>query len=322
MSRGTRNDLDLAWKEALAAYLPEFLALFLPEVHQAIDWTHAADPLEGELRRLHRNLRGRRRHADVVVRVRRRDGQDALVILHVEAQSQWDGTLPLRMRICNDRLFDKHRLPVYSLVILGDASATWRPSRFEVDVWGCRASLDFPVLKLLDWKPRLAELERSSNPFALVVAAHLAVLETRPGHHARRERAERLVRSILERGFRQAQVDGLFHVLEAMMTMTDDVYRAFEANVARMEEEYGVKLITRSERKGMLKGREEGLQEGRRRSILSVVEARFGEVPEGLVESLGKVTDPEVLERLTRLAATVVNASDLMGELRQGAPEA
>lgn len=130
---------------------------------------------------------------------------------------------------------------------------------------------------------------------------------------------------MLERGFRQDQVDGLFHVLEAMMTMTDDVYREFEANVARMEEEYGLKLITRSERKGMMRGLEEGrqvgLQEGQRRSILSVLGARFDEVPEGLAESLGEVTDTESLERLTRLAATVARASDLMDELRRATRE-
>lgn len=314
-----RDDLDLAWKEALALFLPEFLALFLPEVHGAIDWTQPVDFLEGETRRLRRNLRGRRRHADVVVRVRRRDGVDALVVVHVEIQSRRDEGLGLRMRIYNDRLFDRYRCPVYSLAVLGDGSPGWRPTGFEVEVWGCRSRLDFPTLKLLDWKPRLRELEGSSNPFSLVVAAHLAAMETRPHDPARCDRAERLVELMLQRGFRQERVDGLFHVLEAMMPMTDVHYERFERRVASLEEDYGMKLITRSERRGLERGRQEGRQEGleiqARHSILLVARARFGEAPAGLAEALDRVTDSVALEGLLQRAATAADAAELMGAL-------
>jgi len=43
----------------------------------------------------------------------------------------------------------------------------------------CRVALDYPVVKLLDWNARRAELETSQNAFAVVVLAHLMALETR-----------------------------------------------------------------------------------------------------------------------------------------------
>jgi len=311
-----RHDLDLAWKEALTSFLPQFLELFLPEVHQDIDWNFAPEFLDSELRSLHRGMKGQRRHADLVVRVHLRSGGPALVVLHFEVQSQKDGDLPLRMRIYNSRLFERHRCPVYSLLILGDSSPVWRPSRYQSCIWDCCLTLKFPVLKLLDWKSRCAELDASGNPFALVVATHLAVLETRADQPARVQRALRLCRLMTTHGFTGDQVYGLFKILEAMMAMTDELYGDFEAGVALLEEELDVTLITRSELKGIKKGREEGRQEGRRRSIMDVAEARFGSLLPELEAALEGVSGLDALTRLTRLAATAAGLEELLEAVR------
>ncbi|CAK0755155.1 hypothetical protein CCP3SC1_240007 [Gammaproteobacteria bacterium] len=42
--------------------------------------------------------------------------------------------------------------------------------------WGCGVELKFPICKLIDYQKRWAELEMSSNTFALVVMAQLKVL--------------------------------------------------------------------------------------------------------------------------------------------------
>lgn len=150
MARG-RDDLDLAWKEALTGFLPGFLQLFLPHVHEAVDWSRPVVFLEGELRRLRRRVKGRRTRADVVVELCLRSGEHALVVVHVEVQSQRDDLLPLRMRLYND-----------SVAVLGDSLPEWRPSRYELQVWECRSSLDYPVIKLL--RPVSAACPMASGP--------------------------------------------------------------------------------------------------------------------------------------------------------------
>ena len=42
-------DFDGAWKEALEALPPNFLALLFPRVHTAIDWVYAPEFLDKEL---------------------------------------------------------------------------------------------------------------------------------------------------------------------------------------------------------------------------------------------------------------------------------
>ncbi len=78
--------------------------------------------------------------------------------------------------------------------------------------------------------------------------------------------------------------------------------------MALLEEELDVTLITRSELKGIKKGREEG----RRRSIVDVAEARFGAPALELEAALDRVSSPDALKRLTRLAATAASLEELL----------
>jgi len=62
---------------------------------------------------------------------------------------------------------------------LADDSETWKPERFGFELFGCRHYLEFPVVKLLDYRPRQSDLLIDTNPFALVTAAHLLTRETK-----------------------------------------------------------------------------------------------------------------------------------------------
>ena len=42
----------------------------------------------------------------------------------------------------------------------------WRPAHFGYSLWGCSMRLEFPVVKLLDYADRVAELEAEQNSFA------------------------------------------------------------------------------------------------------------------------------------------------------------
>lgn len=318
-----RNQFDLAWKEALTRYLPEFLALFKPEVHDAVDWSQKVEFLESETRRLQSPrpapLRGQRRVVDLLARVALARGANALLLVHVEVQAQRDSLFDVRMRIYNDRLFDQIGLPVYSLAVLIDGDPDWRPQRHETTVFDCRSVLEFPVVKLLDWRDRRAELEASSNPFALVAAATVAVLETRPDQEARRERAVRIVRLLLERGFPRHYIGGLFRILEVMMPMSDRLRESFVREVSQLEKKHGVQLVSPLESYFTRKGRKEGLVEGRRELIRAILVGRFGELPASLEQELDTVTSEEVLDGLGLQAATVKSVqefADRMGRMR------
>ena len=95
------------------------------------------------------------------------------MLIHVEVQMSDDGKFPWRMYVYNYRLFDKYNVEVASFAVLGDDNPRWRPHSFGYRRWGSEVGFRFPIVKLLDYAERRAELEASSNPFATVVLAHL-----------------------------------------------------------------------------------------------------------------------------------------------------
>lgn len=84
------------------------------------------------------------------MRVNTRDGVEAWVLVHIEVQGQVDADFPRRMYVYNYRLFDRYDRRVASLAVLTDDQPHWRPSAFGYELWGCRAGLEFPVVKLMD----------------------------------------------------------------------------------------------------------------------------------------------------------------------------
>ena len=60
-------------------------------------------------------------------------------------------SLDLTGYIYNYRLYDYYKTSIMSLALLTDGNPNWRPNRFEQELWGCRVSLEFPVIKLLDY---------------------------------------------------------------------------------------------------------------------------------------------------------------------------
>src|SRR5712691_3658583 len=92
------------------------------------------------------------------------------------------------------------------LAVLGDASPTWRPTRYEQNLWGCRVGITFPVVKLRDYAARWEALEASDNPFAMVVMAHLQARATRRDPEGRLQGKLRLIRQLYERGYARQDV--------------------------------------------------------------------------------------------------------------------
>jgi hypothetical protein len=91
------DDYDSPWKEVLENFLPDCLALFFPRAYEAIDWTKPYTFLDQELRQIQREAELGRQVVDKLVRVARRDGAEAWVMIHIEVQSQPEGDFAKRM---------------------------------------------------------------------------------------------------------------------------------------------------------------------------------------------------------------------------------
>ncbi len=253
---------DSPWKEILERYFPEFMAFFFPAAHQEIDWARGYESLDQELQQVVRDAESRKRFADKLMKVWRRDGEELYVVIHIEVQGQHDAEFPLRMYIYNYRLFDRHQRPVVSLAVLCDDSSRWRPEGYSHELWGCKVSLSFPVVKLRDYNERWSELEASDSPFATVVMAHLKTGATRHDPKSRLRWKTRLVRRLYEGGYERQDVLDLFWFIDWLLALPPELEQQFEDQVERLEMETKMRYVTSIERRALAKGIQQGVEEG------------------------------------------------------------
>ena len=109
------DDYDSPWKEVLEVYLEEFLAFCFPIVHAGIAWSANYEWQDRELQLVAPDSERGSQAVDKLVEVRRRDGSDAWVLIHLEVQSQRDRSFAERMYRYHARLYDRHRRPIVSL---------------------------------------------------------------------------------------------------------------------------------------------------------------------------------------------------------------
>jgi hypothetical protein len=299
------TDFDGAWKEALERYLEPFLALCFPQAHGDIDWTTPPQFLDTELQQVAPDEPQGRQHVDKLVRIFRRGGDDAWVLVHVEVQSQRDRDFAQRMFRYHARLYDRYQRQVVSLAVLGDEEANWQPDRFHYGLWGCELALTFPVVKLLAFDA--TALRDEPNIFAMVILLHRDAQDTRHDPQERMRRKVAHYRRVLQRGHQVDDVRALLRLMDRLLRLGSPLGQQARDAMKRVEEEFAVSYITSFEEIGIEQGRHQELA----RSILRTLRVRFG------VESADSVAprlEPLSLTQLDALAeaALVVPSLDAL----------
>ncbi len=292
-----QSNYDSPWKEAMDIYFEPFVEFFFPQAYSEINWSRNYESLDTELQEIIRDAETGRRLADKLVKVWRLSGQEALVLVHIEVQSQVQSDFAKRMYVYNHRLFDKYDREVISLAVLGDDQATWRPTSYGYSRWGFESRLQFPVVKLLDYQTQWSTLEQNANPFAVIVMAHLRTVATQGNPLQRLQSKLSLVRGLYERGYGRNQILELFRLIEWMMVLPEELERNFRTELRRYEEEKRMPYITGFEREGMV--------QATRENVIEALETRFGVVPVSFSSHLKALNDLTQLKRLLRQAITV-----------------
>lgn len=304
-----RADYDGAWKEGVEQYFEAFLAFFFPEIQAEIDWTRGYEFLDQELQQLMRESEVGKQFVDKLIKVWLNDGKETWLLVHLEIQSQVDPDFAQRMFSYHYRIFDRYNREVVSLAILGDNQANWRPQEYSYGRWGCRLSLQFPIVKLLDYEAHWLELEQSENPFAVLVMAHLRTQATTQDLTGRLRWKLSLIKRMYELGYSRDKISQLFRLLDRLMTLPPDLDLNFKAELERFEAEQEMTYITSIQRLG--------ISEGIQQSIIKILKFRFKDVPPELVEQLNKLYEIESLNQLLENAVTTNSISEFQQELNQ-----
>ncbi len=310
-------EYDSPWKEALDLYFEQFIAFFFPQAYADIDWDRGYEFLDKEFQQIVRDAELGKRLADQLVKVWLRDGKETLILVHIEIQSQYESDFAERMFVYNYRIFDRYRLPVATLVILADDRPSWRPNNYQYKIWDSQIGLQFPVVKLLDYESQWSMLESSTNPFAVMVMAHLKTQATHRNPEGRLQWKLTVAKSLYQRGYSRQDILELFRLINWMMTLPEELEQSFTLEMTNYEEDTKMPYITPLERFAIAKGRQEGILEKGRESVIEILETRFDSVPESLVETINQINNEGVLKVLHKRAITIASLGEFQELMHQ-----
>ena len=229
-------------------------------------------------------------------------GEERLVYIHIEVQSQHKTKFALRTFIYYYRIFDNYQKPVVTLVIFGDESSKWKPTEYKQELWGCKVNFEYPSVKLNDYETRLEELEQSDNPFAVVVQAHLHTKATKHKPEQRAALKWQLTRRLYEKGHTKEYILQLYHFIDWLMHLPAKFDKQFNTQLEEFEEERKVRYVTSYERYAMEKVRKQVRKQERiqtaRQFVLRGLDRRFGSVPPVMSERIKVIDNSSQLELL------------------------
>lgn len=311
--RKQKSDYDSPWKEILEIFFSDFMAFFFPQAHAEIDWTRGYTFLDKELQQVVRTAQTGSRRVDKLVQLYLLDGVETWLLIHIEVQGQKETGFAERMYVYHYRLFDKYKQQVVSLAVLTDDDPTWKPASYGYARWGCKVSLDFPIIKLLDYEPKLNTLWQSSNPFAVVVLAHLQTLQTRRKPAERYQAKFNLIRMLYRRGWSQQDIYELLRFIDWVMTLPEGLEQQLQTEIDRFEEEVKMRYVPTFERKAMHQGELQAARE----FVVEALDTHFKLVPESVTHLLKQIEDIEVLREFLRLAITAESLAAFEQKLRE-----
>ncbi|MBD2468740.1 cytosolic protein [Nostoc sp. FACHB-145] len=298
-----QTEYDSPWKQMLQLYFQDFMLFFFPQAHSEIDWSRGFIFLDQELQQVVRDAELGKRLIDKLVKIYRIGGEEEWLLIHVEVQSQEETVFPKRMFVYNYRIFDRYDRSVASLAILGDENIKWRPNQFGYELFGCKVDFQFPVIKLLDYQQRLSELEASRNPFATVVMAHLAAVQTSSDRLERKQQKLVLVKRLYEQGLGRDDIINLFQFIDWMMTLPDQLELEFWQEYRDFEESKRMQYVTSVERSGIRLGLLEGIELG--------LELKFGASSVGVMDEISQIYDIEQLRAIKEGIKTATTVDEL-----------
>ncbi|SLM29938.1 conserved hypothetical protein [Desulfamplus magnetovallimortis] len=290
-------DYDSPWKDIIERFFSQFTQFFFPSIYGGIDWNQEYTFLDKEFQELVRDSELGRRLADKLVRVHTLNGNQMMVLIHVEVQGNYELDFAERMYVYNYRIYDKYRYPVVSVALLADDSHTWRPSCFTSECWGFRLDMVFPMIKLLDYDD-MVMLEKNPNPFAVVVMAYLKTRQTRHDSHERHQWKWYITLELYKRGYEKQYVIHLFLFIDWIMILPDELKKSFSEKLLSYEEGRKMRYVSSVEEYCM----EKGMLKDAREMVAEVLSTKFSAVPDHIMQRISAIEDRHYLKQLLKKA--------------------
>ncbi|MFH0926707.1 MAG: cytosolic protein [bacterium] len=312
-----RDGFDEGWKEIMELYFPQLMEFFFIEIYNDLALEKGYEFLDKELQKIVKDSEVGKRYADKLIKVFLKNGHEKWILIHVDIQGYYDKEFARRMYTYNYRIFDRYEHDVVSLAILADDNDNFQPDKYEVKYWGFNCLFKFPIVKLLDYLNKWEELERSNNPFAIVVMAHLKSIQTGKDSDERLFWKITLVKKLYEKGFSKEDILNLYRFIDWVISLPMESKITFNDEIKKYEEGKKMPFITTAESIGIEKGMEKGLVLGLYEAIDLGLKLKFGFKGLKLIFEVKKIKEVEKLRVIIEAIEIAKEVSEIERFLKE-----
>jgi len=217
---------DILWKVVMEEVFDDLLRFIFPDADQVYDLDRGFEFLDKELAEMYPepDKKTETRHADKLVKVFNREGQEEWVLCHIEIQGQTKKKdRPLfadRMVRYFIRIWDRYQKPISAVAVFTGHDGKKMPARFEYEYRKTRLLYEYHTISILDFTDD--ELEKSNNPFAqVVIAARMSLMEGKIPELDLLDRKVLIASKLLRKGFPQRKIRAILIFLKSYVLFVD-----------------------------------------------------------------------------------------------------
>ncbi len=301
-------------KQFLQTFLPEFMEGFYPDVAARLDFSAVQwldkesfpDPPGGEVR-----------IADLVAQVRTKDGEPEIVLLHIEPQRTRRKNFAERMFEYWFLLRRRHKAAVFPVALyLTPGAGGIVTEKYEVELFGkTQLTFEYHALGI----PDLLEADYAGSDNPAVLAFRALMREHKRYSRAKpRDRVARVLGLLTAPAALRMDENRrtyLIALVEKYLPLTEpergELERRLEGTGGKIVEQIMTYYERRGYDKGVTQGEARGEVKGIRRSILKLLEKRFGVVPSSVRDRVEAMSNLEELDAMLDQVSSAATLNDL-----------
>jgi hypothetical protein len=221
-------DFDSNWKYLIIKYFFSFIAYFIPKLFADIDTTRAPVFLDNELQTIWRSMKTGLKMTDKLVQVWLKNGEERLLLVHIEVQARFETLFSKRMFTISYRVMDKYQVQPVALAVFVDTPIPTQFNFYEDKIYDTEIRYKYNAYKVIDQTE--IELLESDNLFALIVLANLYTIKTKKeGEEFNRLAFKKhLYNLVIERNFDLEIYHDLLNFINYLMALPEKLEIEYE----------------------------------------------------------------------------------------------
>ena len=291
---------DQRFKQLLKEFFPDFLALFFPALAQNL-LPEQAEFLDKEA---FANFgKGLRRIPDLVAKVPSRNGKPEIIVLHIEVQVKRSKRFRARMFEYYMLLRLTHQVPVFPIVLYLGKGTGGQVYETYTETLGSEEMVQFRYAAIGIPEMSAEPYVLGDNPLGWALSALMVPLAG-----GRLEQKYVTLERSIESALSDIKREMLIGMIDTYLPLgAEEEGKLKEKLEARFGQEEALRFVTPFERWA----KEEGRLEGERRMLLLLLEQRFGELPQTIIQKIEGLQSVEVIDRVFRQALTAPRLEEI-----------